>query len=171
MERQGSPPVNSGGPQASAVLADDPKLGAKEMSGQWGDRPLGRGDGGYSNLKSVWFFRPFCCAREQQDDTQEQTSHNRGVTPENPKPLPITRIACSPSDSPSIARPVHSFQYFMLSSRPPFWYGSTSEEALCQRCRITLSRWSINSRNFSRSSLEREERAWASDSTRRWRPS
>jgi len=53
------------------------------MSGQWGDRPLGRGDGGYSNPKSVWFFRPFSCAREQQDDTQEQTGHNRDATPEN----------------------------------------------------------------------------------------
>src|SRR4029077_5095012 len=81
------------------------------MSGQWGDRPLGRGDGGYSNPKSVWFFWPFCCAREQQDDTQEQTGHNRGVTPENPKQLPITWVVCSLPNSPSIARPVHSFQY------------------------------------------------------------
>ena len=41
------------------------------MSDRWGDRPLGRGDGGYSNPKSVWFFRPFCCARTRQDVTQE----------------------------------------------------------------------------------------------------
>ena len=56
----------------------------KKMSGRWGHRPLGRGDGGYSNPKSVWFFWPFCCAREQQDDTQEQTGHYRCSTPENP---------------------------------------------------------------------------------------
>jgi hypothetical protein len=56
----------------------------KKMSGRWGDRPLGRGDGGYSNPKSVWFFRPCCCAREQQDDTQEQTGHYRCITPESP---------------------------------------------------------------------------------------
>src|SRR6266436_9179358 len=49
-----------------------------------GERPLGRGDGGYCSLKSVRAFRPFHCAREQQDDTQEQTGHNRCRTPENP---------------------------------------------------------------------------------------
>jgi len=54
------------------------------MSGRWGERPLGRGDGGYCSLKSVRTFQPFRCAREQQDDTQEQTSHNRCRTPENP---------------------------------------------------------------------------------------
>jgi len=54
------------------------------MSGRWGERPLGRGDGGYCNRKSVRAFWPFRCAREQQDDTQEQTSHNRCRTPENP---------------------------------------------------------------------------------------
>src|SRR5260370_5623269 len=32
----------------------------KKMSCRWGHRPLGRRDGGYSNPKSVWFFRPFC---------------------------------------------------------------------------------------------------------------
>src|SRR5437660_5549731 len=54
---------------------------SKKVSGRWGHRPLGRGDGGYSNPKSVWLFRPFCCAREQQDDTQEQTSDYRRSTP------------------------------------------------------------------------------------------
>jgi len=54
------------------------------MSGRWGERPLGRGDGGYCSLKSVQAFRPFHCAREQQDDTQEQTGHNRCRTPEKP---------------------------------------------------------------------------------------
>ena len=33
------------------------------------------GDGGYYNPKLVMFFRPFCCAREQQYDTQEQTRY------------------------------------------------------------------------------------------------
>src|SRR6266404_5210829 len=56
----------------------------QKMSGRWGERPLGRGDGGYCNQKLVRAFRPFRCAREQQDDTQEQTSHNRCRTPENP---------------------------------------------------------------------------------------
>jgi hypothetical protein len=49
------------------------------MSGRWGDRPLGRGDGGYSGPKSVRFLHPaqcawqaVCCAREQQDNAQEQ---------------------------------------------------------------------------------------------------
>ena len=56
----------------------------KKMSGRWGERPLGRGDGGYCNQKSLWAFRPFRCAREQQDDTQEQTGHYRCHTPEHP---------------------------------------------------------------------------------------
>jgi len=56
----------------------------KKMSGRWGERPLGRGDGGYCSLKSVRAFRPFHCAREQQDDAQEQTGHNCCRTPENP---------------------------------------------------------------------------------------
>ena len=56
----------------------------EKMSGRWGERPLGRGDGGYCNQKSVWAFRPFRCAREQQDDAQEQTGHNRCRTPESP---------------------------------------------------------------------------------------
>ena len=58
-------------------------LCTKKMSGRWGERPLGRGDGGYCNPKSAWFFWPFCCAREQQDDTQEHTSHYRWVAPES----------------------------------------------------------------------------------------
>jgi hypothetical protein len=57
---------------------------AKKMSGRWGERPLGRGDGGYCNPELVRFFWPFRCAREQQDDTQEQTGYNRSVTPEKP---------------------------------------------------------------------------------------
>src|SRR6267142_1838686 len=56
----------------------------KKMSGRWGERPLGRGDGGYCSLKLVRAFRPFHRAREQQDGTQEQTGHNRCRTPENP---------------------------------------------------------------------------------------
>jgi len=53
------------------------------------ERPMGgpaarAWDGGYNNPKSVRFFRPFGCAREQQDDTQEQTSYNHSVTPESP---------------------------------------------------------------------------------------
>jgi len=59
-------------------------LCTKKMSGRWGHRPLGRGDGGNSNPKSVWFFWPFYCAREQQDDTQEQTGDYRCMTPESP---------------------------------------------------------------------------------------
>ena len=54
----------------------------KKVSGRWGERPLGRGDGGYCNLKSVGVFWSFCCAREQQDDAQEQTGHNQRNTPE-----------------------------------------------------------------------------------------
>jgi hypothetical protein len=56
----------------------------KKMSGRWGHRPLGRGDGGNSNPKSVWFFWPFYCAREQQDDPQEHTGDYRCMTPESP---------------------------------------------------------------------------------------
>src|SRR5207249_3010126 len=72
---------NRAGP-ACAFLTENCPVHQK-ISGRWGDRPLGRGDGGYSNLKSVWFFWPFCCAREQQDDTQEQTGHYRRITPES----------------------------------------------------------------------------------------
>jgi hypothetical protein len=56
----------------------------KKMSGRWGERPLGRGDGGYCNQRLVWAFWSFCCACEQQDDAQEQTGYNRRITPENP---------------------------------------------------------------------------------------
>ncbi len=59
-------------------------LCTKKMSGRWGHRPLGRGDGGNSNPKSVWFFWPFYCAREQQDDRQEHTGDYRCMTPESP---------------------------------------------------------------------------------------
>ena len=61
--------------------------GGKKVSGRWGDRPLGAwGNGGYRGLKSVRLFviRSLRCAREQQDDTQEQTGYNRRITPENP---------------------------------------------------------------------------------------
>src|SRR6266851_2632251 len=95
------------------------------MSGRWGQRPLGRGDGGYSNPKSVRFFRPFCCAREQQDDAQEQTGYNPLYCSRKPKQLPTTCLVCPPENSPSIARPVHSFQYFSLPPMTLFWYGST----------------------------------------------
>src|SRR6266478_3688321 len=85
-------------------------LCTKKMSGRWGHRPLGRGDGGNSNPKSVWFFWPFYCAREQQDDPQEHT----GDDSRKPKQLPTTCLVCSSRDSPSMARWVHSFQYFPL---------------------------------------------------------
>src|SRR5437879_5335118 len=46
-------------------------LAAKKRSGRWGDRPLGRGDGGYSNPESVWSFRrPTALASSRT--TQEQ---------------------------------------------------------------------------------------------------
>jgi hypothetical protein len=141
----------------------------KKMSGRWGDRPLGRGDGGYSNPKSVQFFRPFCCAREQQNDAQEQG----GNYSRKPKPLPTTCLVCFGLHSPSMARRVHSFQYFPPPPMSLFWYGSTPvlEEPLFQRLRITFSRCSIDSRSLTRSSPERVESACASDSTRRRRPS
>jgi hypothetical protein len=60
-----------------------PVVRAKKMSGRWGDRPLGRGEWRVRGLKSVRFFVPrkargrsFRCAREQQYDTQEQTTDN-----------------------------------------------------------------------------------------------
>ena len=43
-----------------------------------------------------------------------------------PKQLPTTCVVCSSMDSPSIARWVHSFQYFPLPAPQSFWYGSTS---------------------------------------------
>src|SRR5438552_880944 len=51
-----------------------------KMSGRWGDRPPGRGDGGNSNPKWVWFFcRPVALA-------SSRTTHRSksGLTPENP---------------------------------------------------------------------------------------
>src|SRR5216110_2240258 len=77
------------------------------MSGRWGDRPLRRGDGGYSNPKSVWHL-PSNCAREQPDGTQEQKwSYSR-----KSKQLPTTWPVCSLPNPPSIARRIHSLQYF-----------------------------------------------------------
>jgi len=94
---------------------------SKKVSGRWGHRPLGRGDGGYSNPKSVWHL-PSNCAREQQDGTQEQKqSYSR-----KPKQLPTTLPVCSLPNPPSIARRIHSLQYFPPPRRPLFWYGSTS---------------------------------------------
>src|SRR5437667_11515788 len=91
------------------------------MSGRWGDRPLRRGDGGYSNPKSVWHL-PSNCAREQPDGTQEQKwSYSR-----KSKQLPTTWPVCSLPNPPSIARRIHSLQYFPPLRRPLFWYGSTS---------------------------------------------
>src|SRR5467141_1979766 len=43
-----------------------------------------------------------------------------------PKQLPTTRVVCSSLHFPSIARWVHSFQYFPLPALSFFWYGSTS---------------------------------------------
>jgi len=59
----------------------------KKVSGRWGERPLGRGDGGYCNPKLALIFRPFCCAREQQDDTQEQTRYYHLLL-RKPQPTP-----------------------------------------------------------------------------------
>jgi len=90
------------------------------MSGRWGDRPLGRGDGGYCNQKSLWAFGPFCCAREQQDDTQEQTGHYRCKTPERPSNFRLLDQFASCLDLPSIARRFHSCQYLLAPSRRRF---------------------------------------------------
>src|SRR5258708_27228999 len=43
-----------------------------------------------------------------------------------PKQLPTTRVVCSSLHFPSIARWVHSLQYFPLPALSFFWYGSTS---------------------------------------------
>jgi hypothetical protein len=48
------------------------KYGLKKVSGRWGFRPLGRGDGGKRNLKLFLNFLSLCCAREQHIGTQEQ---------------------------------------------------------------------------------------------------
>ena len=56
----------------------------KKKSGRWGDRPLGRGELRVYGLKPAGLIvatrwarsGPFCCAREQQDDAQEQTPDN-----------------------------------------------------------------------------------------------
>ena len=85
-------------PHLVGLLRDGTKLiassrecscGLGQQFVQKNERPMGgpaarAWDGGYNNPKSVRFFRPFGCAREQQDDTQEQTSYNHSVTPESP---------------------------------------------------------------------------------------
>lgn len=82
-----SPPATINHPVTGFVkLLPRPRaqpLGAKKMSGRWGDRPLGRGDGGKRNPKLAHFFQSLCCAREQQYGTQEQFQ-----PPRKPRPTP-----------------------------------------------------------------------------------
>lgn len=118
-------------------------VAGKKVSGRWGFRPLGRGDGGKRNPKLVQFFPPSCCAREQQTSCRSvwrSGSRNQ---------LPITAMnsACgvrmgrwtaSPI-TPVLITPVHSTHrlvrsysgyphifleiclYRPLAFRPAFW--------------------------------------------------
>ena len=97
----------------------------KKVSGRWGERPLGRGDGGYCNLKSVGVFRPFCCAREQQNDTQEQTGQNQRNTPE---------VQPTPDYSPSL----RASAYSVYSAQGSFWPVLPSPPISCSLVRKYL---------------------------------
>jgi hypothetical protein len=96
------------------------------MSGRWGDRPLGRGDGGYCNLKSVWLFLPFCRARARQHRTQEKQRQYRLPYSRSSTNFRLLDQFASHLHSASIARRIHSFPVPPHSSRGTLlWYGST----------------------------------------------
>ena len=69
---------------------------------------------GLCNLKPVQFFRSFRCAREQQNVKQEQSGPNL-FTPEAATNSRLQLRFCAPPSRASIARQVHSSQYFPLS--------------------------------------------------------
>src|ERR1700730_5770416 len=97
----------------------------KKVSGRWGDRPLGRGDGGKRNPKLVQFFLSYRCAREPQYGTQEQFQ-----LPRKPRPTPDHNAILLPTfvsvDSPLVPSsryfPRHAFVLFprYLRTLAPF---------------------------------------------------
>jgi hypothetical protein len=76
---------------------------------------------GSCNLKPVHNFRKFRCAREQPNEIQEQS----GPSLSAPEAVTNSRLHlrfCSPPPCASIARQVHSSQYFPLLLIDSFWY-------------------------------------------------
>ena len=121
-----------------------PNCQPKKVSGRWGQRPLGRGDGGYCNPKLVWFFLPFCCAREQQNDTQEQTGHCRCKTPESQTTSEYP--SSLPSASWAVDSSVGSFSPVLLSALAgsflvPRYFSSLAVQTSVQKseCRVAES--------------------------------
>ncbi len=86
--------------------------GAKKVSGRWGDRPLGRGDGGYCNLKP---------ARVSLHAVELAISGTTGaIKPQHRSEIPpnsrLHLRFCSLPPPPSIVRRVHFVQYSRLIS-------------------------------------------------------
>jgi hypothetical protein len=104
----------------------------KKKSGRWGDRPLGRGGWRVLQPEASPFPPQFRCAREQQNEIQEQS----GPSLSAPEAVTNSRLHlrfCSPPPCASIARQVHSSQYFPLLLIGSFWY-------LCTFASSSLSR-------------------------------
>jgi hypothetical protein len=76
------------------------------MSGRWGDRPLGRGDGGKRNLKSARF-------RSYMLRSRAAGRHTGAVStaPESATNSRLQLRFCSPPPYRSIARPSHPARY------------------------------------------------------------
>jgi hypothetical protein len=85
--------------------------GCKKMSGRWGDRPLGRGIEG-TVIRSQFGFSGRSAAL-----ASSRTTHRRRHS-RKPKQLPTTRAVCSAENSRSIARWIHSLQYFRATHVP-----------------------------------------------------
>ena len=103
---------------AISLLSAPPvlKTRAKKVSGRsGGSSRSGVGDGGYCNPKLVFFFRTFHCAREQQNDTQEQTSYDHFLTPEAENQFPTT-VKSLRSTLVSVDSPPDSFRAVLRAS-------------------------------------------------------
>jgi hypothetical protein len=137
---------------AQCCLWSSPRA-RRKMSGRWGDRPLGRGYRGYRGLKSARLLliphkagsRPFGCAREQQDDPQEQTPDNH---PNGSKNRTSFRSLESFCNRPLVLSIAQRIQYFRGVRRVAFPVPRYSLRFLalgapqCYRVRFFLKRYS-----------------------------
>ena len=87
----------------------------KKVSGRWGFRPLGRGDGGKRNLKLFLTSRHY--AALASSTTAHRSSRNR---PGSRDQLPITVRFCLPYACGSIVPSFHLTRYFPRHAFVPF---------------------------------------------------
>jgi hypothetical protein len=114
------------------------KMRPKKVSGRWGFRPLGRGDGGKRNLKLFLTSRHY--AALASSTTAHGSSRNR---PGSRDQLPITVRFCFSPACRSIVPSFHLTRYFPRHASVPY-------NKYLRTVALHIPKWQSPDRRFAR---------------------